>query len=538
MKRYTRGASRLIAITQTLVFICLFVNVLAGAQTAPATAKLDVLNQDGSTVDRDGPFTITVVARGLPITIERALFTVTDNLTGSVLDSAFSLPVDGKSRIDPEHVATLTIHVEQPKLAQTKSATGALILFYKAGDSPNLLTSARWGFKLVHAVPDLTVYSRPNDVIRSFPFTPVKVTSKNGEACNSYHLSPASLPKPTIPKSFGDAYTAGTDASRPQGVKIDAVFNTNDVCFETTIPGQYTELKAKFHVDDPSINKPVDFDADLRVKDYWAWRGFAALLATIPALALIYWTTTIRRRMLNRNQRDEVTNRLAQFLASNPGLGDDSSVTLVRQMILDSTVEDKMGDFDASAQSLASASGRLDQLFAAPPAASVPISQSGLAIRILNPASCVVSGRKVSFIIGQPNTNWPTNQGVYTWTLETPGGVTIASSSGVDLKRFDHTFDSGGPFVVKVDVDGANQESRDFDVLTEPPASVIEQFKIVQSSVVLITFLLAAGTAYVSTQDATTFGTFGDYFKLIANAFGVSGGAGGVATVLTAVKGR
>ena len=152
--------------------VCLFMNAPAGAQTAPATAKLDVLNQDGSTVDRDGPFTITVVARGLPITIERALFTVTDNLTGSVLDSAFSLPVDGKSRIDPEHVATLSINVEQPKLAHTASATGGLILFYKAGDSPNVLTSARWGFKLVHAVPDLTVSSRPNNVIRYFPFAP------------------------------------------------------------------------------------------------------------------------------------------------------------------------------------------------------------------------------------------------------------------------------------------------------------------------------------------------------------------------------
>jgi len=538
MRSYTRVASHFAAIAQTLTFVCLCANNIAWAQAVAATAKLDVLNQDGSTADRDGPFTITVVARGLPITIERALFTVTDNLTGSVLDSAFSLPVDGKSRIDPEHVATLSINVEQPKLAHTTSATGGLILFYKAGDSPNVLASARWGFKLVHAVPDLIVSSRPNDVTRYIPFAPVPVTLTNGAACNSYHLSPASLPKSKIPTWLGDAFTAGTDASRPQGVNIDAVFNTNDVCFETTIPGQYTELKAKFHVDDPSINKPVDFDADLRVKDYWAWRGFAAFLATIPALALIYWTTTIRRRMLNRNQRDEVTNRLAQFLASNPGLGDDSSVTLVRQMILDSTVEDKIGDFDASAQSLASASSRLDQLFAAPPTDSVPIAESGQAIRILNPASCVVSGRKVSFVIGQPNTNWPANQGVYTWTLETPGGATFASGSGVDLKRFDHTFDSGGPFVVKVDVDGANQESRDFDVLTEPPASVIEQFKIVQSSVVLITFLLAACTAYVSTQDATTFGTFGDYFKLIANAFGVSGGAGGVATVLTAVKGR
>ena len=92
--------------------------------------------------------------------------------------------------------------------------------------------------------------------------------------------------------------------------------------------------------------------------------------------------------------------------------------------------------------------------------------------------------------------------------------------------------------MVTVQVNGANPQARGFVVLTAPPASVIEQFNIVQWSVVAITFLLAAGTAYISTQDATTFGTFGDYFKLIANAFGVSGGAGGVATVLSAVKGK
>ncbi len=528
---------RFLAVVTVITLLCMVMNSLGYASTGTATARLDIVNEPDSAVDRDGPFTITIVVHGLPVILEGVFFTVTDDNNGKDLSSAFSLPSERKLLIDAEHQATISFQVNKQILAKTISAKGGLILLYKAGSGSGMLLSTRWGFRVIHAVPDLTVSSRPNDVTRPIPFRPLSLTAGSSAACNSYQLSPA-LPNFSIPPVSGDAFTARTDASRPQGVKIEASLSSGTVCFETTIPGQYTELKAKFHLDDPSIKKPVDFDADLRVKDYWAWRGLAAFLATFPSLALIYWTTTIRRRMLNRNERDEVTNRLAQFLASNPGLGDDNSVTLVRQMILDSAVEDKTGDFDASVQSLASANSRLDQLFSSPPTVSVPLSQSGQAIRILNPASCVVSGRKISFVIGQPNANWPASAGNYQWTLATADGTNIASSEGVELKRLNHTFKVGGPYVVTVAVNGANSESRQFDVLTEPPASIIEQFNIVQWSVVAITFLIAAGTAYVSTQDASTFGTFGDYFNLIAKAFGVSGGAGGVATVLSAVRGK
>ncbi len=538
MQSYTRAAPHCAAMTMTFAFVCLVVNSLAYAETTPATARLDIVNQPDSAVNLDGPFAIKVVARGLPITLKGAVFTVTDDATGKDLSSAFSLQPADNRPIEAEDQATISFSIEKKMFAQTASAKGGLILLYKTESSPNLLISGRWGFTVVRPVPELTVSSRPNDVIRFIPFSPLTLNASNNTACQSYQLSPALSIPPVLNPVPGDVFTAKADASRPPGAKIDAAFFPTQVCFTITIPGQYTELKAKFHIQDPSIKKPVDFDADLRVKDHWMWRALAALVATLPALALIYWTTTIRRRILNRNERDEVTNRLAQFLASNPALGNDDSVVFVRQMILDSTVEDKAGDFDASVQSLASASSRIDQLLASPPTASVPVSQSGQTIRILNPPSCIVSGSKVSFVIGEPNPNWPANQGMYQWTLARAAGATIASSKGIELKRFDHKFSTSGPFVVTVSVNGINPESRGFNVLTEPPASFIEEFKIVQGSVVVITFLLAAGTAYLSTQDASTFGTFGDYFKLIASAFGVSGSAGGVATVLSAVRGR
>ncbi|MGA9673290.1 MAG: hypothetical protein WBQ94_29130 [Terracidiphilus sp.] len=538
MRSYSGTVRKFAALPKSLALGCMFACSMAPAATSSTPPRLDIVNQPDSVLPLDDSLTITVVAHGLPITLKAAVFAVTDDATGKDLSSAFSLPVNCDCPIKAEYKSTISIQVDKKMIAQTVSAKGGLILLYKAGDSPSMVSSARWGFALVRSLPELTVSSRPNIVTRFLPFSPLTLTADKGTACQSYHLSPVLLSIPEDLKVSGDAFTATSEASRPPGVKIDAIFSPEQVCFRTTIPGEYTELKARFHLDDPSIKKPVDFDADLRVKDHWAWRGFAALLATFPALALIYWTTTIRRRILNRNQRDEVANRLAAFLASNPALGNHDSVVFVRQMILDSTVEDKTGDFDASVQSLSSATSRLDQLFASPPTASIPVAQSGQAIRILNPASCIVSGQKISFVIGQPNTNWPANGGTYEWTLANSRGSTIASRKGVELKRFDHSFDSAGPFVVTVTVDGANPESRDFDVLAELPASIIEQFKIVQMSMVVITFLVAAGTAYVSTQDASTFGTFGDYFKLIANSFGVSGGAGGVATVLSAVRGR
>lgn len=532
MRTSTRAALRLAVIVKAV----LFVGLVAGAQANPQTGRLEILNAGDSTVNLEGPFTVTVVARDTPITVEKALFKITDDATGSDLSPAFTQSINDASPIEAEHWRDISFLPDQQKLSRITSAKGSLTLWYKTGVSAKLLPTAAWVFKLTHAVPGLTVSSRPNDLIRYVPFMPLTLPSKHQKACQQIYFSPGSLAIPSLPDLSGDPFTPGADASRPQGVGIDANFTQNQVCFKTTIPRQIMELKANFHLDSSAIKSPVDFTADLRVKDHWIWRAVAALLATIPALFLIVWTNTIRRRILNRNERDEVTSRLAQFLAANPAFGNDSSVTFVRQLIVDSIVENKTGEFDASKQSLDSAGSRIEQLFTSAATGPTPLSQSGQAIRILNPASCVVAGRKISFVIGKPNPNWPANGGAYLWILTTPDGTEVERREGVELKRFDHTFEESGPFTVTVSVNGASPESRQFTVLTEPPASVIERFMIVQWSVILITFLLAAGTAYVSTQNAPTFGTFADYFGLIAKAFGVSGTAGGVATVLSAVK--
>jgi hypothetical protein len=254
----------------------------------------------------------------------------------------------------------------------------------------------------------------------------------------------------------------------------------------------------------------------------------------------VSWTNTVRRRLLNQSDRDQVAGRLAQFLAANPNLGNHDSVVFVRQMILNSTFEDRTGDVDASSQTLASASTRLDQLVQSPPAASTLVAQSGQAIRILNPASCLITERKISFVIGEPNPAWPVGNGLYEWTVTggAAGAHRIDGRKGVEVKRFECIFETSGSYDVTVTVNGANPESRSIDILSAPPPGFIAKYRLAETATVLITFLIAAGTAYALIQNAPTFGSVGDYIKLLAGAFGVSGGAGGAGTILSAVRGK
>ena len=60
----------------------------------------------------------------------------------------------------------------------------------------------------------------------------------------------------------------------------------------------------------------------------------------------------MRRRLINQNRRDEVVQRIAQFVAANPTLANDPGVTFIRLAILDSKADDDMGEFDLSAQDL------------------------------------------------------------------------------------------------------------------------------------------------------------------------------------------
>jgi PKD domain len=525
---------------KVLALAALLSEPLAHCGTNPVSATLEIVSPPNSTVGLDDSFTITVVAHGRSVTLLGATFDIRDDATGKVLNDAFSLQSDKNGPLLAETPATVYFHVDQSKLTYTLSANASLVLLFKAQDSAPAVPTSAWKFTLVRGGAELSVSSRPNEVTRPYPFRPFHLAVED-KACLWYTLSPPPFSLAKQGKRVtGDPFTTRADASSPQNVTIDAVFSTdNRLCFDATIPSQLPELKAKFRVQDISLKKPVDFEADLRIKDHWGWRFLAAVVATVPAFLVVLWTTTIRRRILNRNQRDELTGRLAQFLASNPALANHDSVVFIRQMIVDSGNEDKAGDFDSSAQNLASASSRMDQLVATPPAVPTPVSQSGQAIRILNPPNWIVSGRRVSFTIGQPDPNWPKAGGTYVWSVaDSDGNTETQSSPAVDQRSFSHNFSKSGPFTVTVTVNGANPESRAFNVLSEPPPGAIKSFKIAQYAIYAFTFLLAAGTAYVSTQDLLTFGTFGDYLRLFMNVFGVSGSAGGVATVLTAIRGR
>jgi hypothetical protein len=274
------------------------------------------------------------------------------------------------------------------------------------------------------------------------------------------------------------------------------------------------------------------------VKDGWKARAVAAFLATLPAFLLLYWSSTVKRRLVNQNHRDSVTNRLAQFLSANPQLANDANVVFVRQMILDSSAEDSAGDFDVSAQSLASADGRLLLLTTAVPSAAVPLAAGGEAIRVATAPDRLLSGEQVKFIIGQPNSNWPAVGGLYDWAVTSAQGDVIAERRGIGLTRFACVCPAEGRFHVSVSVDHANTETRDVTILQRPGPGIIESFKLVQLAMIAATLLLGFGTAYVMTESQATFGTVGDYVRLAASAFGISGGTGSVATILSSIRQR
>jgi hypothetical protein len=496
--------------------------------------KVDVVTPPDASFDIDAPFSFQVLARGAPVVLEGAVFAVVDDSTAKSLNSAFSLA--SATKVGTQIPTTIPVTVDKKALENTVSAKGALFLQYHAETSNKADTGQRWTFLLIRAAPDVTVVSHPITITRQVPFTTLLMAPGQTNACLSYQATPTPLREgTTVP---GEVFTAGTDASRIAGLTIQGKVSAGDqMCLNTSIPGQYTELKGRLWLRPPKVKKAADVDLDLRVKDAWGWRAAATLVATAFALGFIYWTTTVRRRLLNGAQRGEVSNRLAQFLAANPTLANHDSVGFVRQLILDSNVDDREGEFDLSAQSLASASSRLDMLVAAPPAAPAAVAASSQAIRVVNSPQRLLTGEKIIFLIGKPNTNWPAVGGLYRWTVAS-SGKPIASEQGVDVQRFAHIFESIGAFQVQVNVDGANPETRDLTILQRPSPGMVEKFRIAAVAVVLMTLLIAAGTAFMATQDALTFGTIGDYLKLLATAFGVSGSAGGAATIFTAIRGR
>jgi hypothetical protein len=227
---------------------------------------------------------------------------------------------------------------------------------------------------------------------------------------------------------------------------------------------------------------------------------------------------------------------LAQFLSAHADLSNHDSVVLIRQAILNSSVNDETGEFDAAVHELDSASTRLDQLVAAPPTIAVPLDTSGQAIRIVNPPEQLISDEPVTFVIGKPNVGWPAS-GMYKWTISS-AATAIHQVSGVDLKRIRYRFEQAGTYHVAVDVDGKNAETRDVAILRAPSKTFIERFRLIRAAMIAVTFAIAAGTAYVTTQDAPSFGTFGDYLKLFTNALGIAGGTSSVATILSALRGK
>ena len=149
MRRIILAIHYLMTLTLSLALCCMLASSMTFAATNPATARFDIVNQPDSVLPLDDSLKIAVVAHGLPITLKSAVFAVTDDSTGKDLSSAFSLPMNCNCTIKTEETSIISFLVEKKVTAQTASAKGGLILMYKAGDSTDMIASARWGFAMV-----------------------------------------------------------------------------------------------------------------------------------------------------------------------------------------------------------------------------------------------------------------------------------------------------------------------------------------------------------------------------------------------------
>jgi hypothetical protein len=302
------------------------------------------------------------------------------------------------------------------------------------------------------------------------------------------------------------------------------------------IPATYVQLKGTLQLRPPDVKKAVDVPFDLRVRDRARWRLGAAAISALLGLLLVYWSTIAKRRLLNQAARDDVTQRLAEFLAGRPALATDSSVQLIRHLIVNSRFQDRIGQFDEAQQSLADAASRVTQLVTAPPAAPTPLVQGAETIRIANPADRRAANANMMFVIGQPDPQWPASGGTFEWTLSASDGTTIAQTSGMDLRQFQHVVPRTDLYTVTVTVDGVHPAARQFSVGPPVSRTVADRFQLVQVATLFATFVLAVASAYLMT-DTMSFGTVGDYVKLVGTAVGLSGGTGSAATILSALRG-
>ncbi len=495
------------------------------ADQAAGQGTLEIVSPANPNITSGSDIDLRIVARGGDVRVENVVATVFDDTTGAMIASPFEFDV---TPARSEEATPFRLKANG-SLDKSHSGKGTIILMYKSGaPGGRLAASIPWPFTLVSAAPKISVNSRPKEVRRPVPFTDVVIDHSAAQYCFPFTSSSSQTSLDKDMTFDGEIYTMEETAL--PGVRLKGVVNGNkELCLDTTIPGPYTALKGKLWLRAPAVREPLDVDVVFRVKDSGWWRAAAALLATGLAWLFLYWGNTVRRRLINQSRRDTVVQRLAQIVAANRQLVNDAGVITIRQAILSSKKHDDMGEFDLSAQDLQTAELRLDAL----PVTVAAGVATGPTLVVDTDPDQLLTGKRIRFKID--NLAQTAGNSTFEWSVSKAGRK--ISDAGDGLQTFAFTFRTRGVFEVAVAVDGGTPLTRQISIFAPP--SVVEQFKLLQIGTAAITLALAFGTTYLMTESAATFGTVGDYVKLVAGAFGVSSAvSSSVAAVFTAVRGR
>jgi hypothetical protein len=418
-------------------------------------------------------------------------------------------------------------------LKDVVKAVGTVHMLFtmKSGESAS---AAKFSIELYRPVSTIKIGAKDEVNLqfrRSWPFTTETVCK-----CAVYRVLPGGNPLPPNLSLPADITGWGdTSNVNPDGAKLTATTHVSkkgipEICFHVTFPGEFTALRGSVWTEPPKVAAETPIAANFRIKDHWKWRALAVAIAYGLALLLTWVMTHVRRRLLNDIRRSTIRGRLDRALAANPALAGSATVVFVQELLAQSVVQDKAGDFDDSAQSMTSAEGRMDTLESATPPQPVSLGASQVpAIRVLDPQANQIAGARLTLLIESP----PWAKGtLLQWSVDNS-----IIASGVDLYRVNHAFPKAQDYNIQVvDHAGVTPLNRVLVIVNPGKRSLAARLQLTDMLPYAIGVLVAIATGYAATASAESWGTPGDYAVLLGAAFGVTAGVQGLAPLVTLLR--
>lgn len=502
------------------------------------SADLTILAPSGSpaklALGKTTSLNVCVAAVKGPIQVDAVTVELTDKDTKEPLDVGsirFSIP----KPLSPNQQECLEANLPSDSWPGVVSANGQVAIRYH-GVGTGVSGVKTWNFEIARPAVDFRIgfnqQIRLEDT-RNIPFLRKPICKKV-----VYRVTPVRATLPVGLSLSTEVETlAGATGVQPQGSSLTAeVLPGNRIELCADLPFGLTALHGRVWIQPPLTAKEVEFNPIFLVKDHVGWRALATVLAYALALVVTVGFTQARRRALHQIAHSQLSGRLDAFLKSNPGLSTHDSVVFIQQLLVNSQLHAKAGEFDLSDQDRAAALSRLETLLASPPPMpSVPNAAGADAIRVLEPEEERVAGHSLSLVIAKPNPDWK-NTDTYEWFVQFKAQPALKVALGINKTEIRHLFRQPGPYTIVVTAANVS-ESRQLTIARRSAFKRLSRrLQAMNVAPLLIAAVLSAGAAYVATANADHWGTFGDYLTLFAAAFGVSSGTQAINTIIAMLR--